>query len=128
MPVRKLQVQPTYGTPTGRKYYRLRLPYRMISQYVKEHGEDRAVWVGSASTLCIGDKGGGRTPIHILGVKEMRDARYSRFWQVMIPSHLAEGMQGGDRVNVTRSGSTIRLKFGRNLFDVKTQAPIAQPA
>lgn len=116
MPVRLLQTQPTYGAPDDRKYFRLRLPYKIISAYVEEYGEDRAVWVGSPTTLCIGDAGDGRDPIHILAVKERRDARYSYFWQVLIPPHLAGGMRGGDAVNVTRSGSIIRLKFGRSVF------------
>ena len=111
MPARRLQVQPAYGAPTDRKYYRLRLPYGMISKYVDEHGTDRAIWVGSPTTLCIGDPGDGRTPLHILPVKERRGVRYSRFWQVLIPTSLSANMRKGDRVNVTRSGSIIRLKF-----------------
>ena len=120
MPTRRLQEQRAYGAPTGRKYYRLPLPHGMASLYVAAYGDGQRVWVGSPTTLCIGDRDDG-LPVHILGVKEVRGARCHTFWQVMFPAALSVGMRKGEEVNVTRSGRTIRLKFGRAIFDPRGQ-------
>ena len=122
MAVRRIQVQRVYGAPSDRSYCRLRMPSRMINQYVEEHGEERYLWVESPDTLCLGEWGEGRVPIHILDVRERRDYVYRHYRQVMFPAGLARGMRQGDRVDITRKGDAITLKFRRDIFNVDERA------
>lgn len=115
MAVRKIQAQPVYGAPSNRTYCRLRLPRPLAKQYVEEFGEWQYVWADSSRTLRIGGDDGGH-PVHILRVREMRNAVYKHFWQVMFPIALSAEMRGGDEVDVTRDGDTLRLVFTRDIF------------
>ena len=115
-------MQSVYGAPSDRTYCRLRLPSGMISQYVEEYGEERHLWVESPDALCLGEWGEGRVPIRILGVRERRRHIYRHFRQVMFPVWLTGGMRRGDRVDVTREGGTITLKFGRDILGVDGRA------
>ena len=45
---------------------------------------------------------------------------FVHFWQVMFPVEFSAGMHGSD-AHVTFEDDVIRLKFGRAMFDVKTQ-------
>ena len=127
MPTRRIQVQPVYGAPSERAYCRLRLPSRMINEYIVEHGEERFLWVGAPDTLCLGGHGEGRVPIHILDVRERRGSIYRHFRQVMFPSDLAKKMRGGEAVEITRDGDTIQLRFGRPIFGAEAHAAAARP-
>ena len=117
---RKLQRQPVYGSPTDRVYFRLRLPSEQSADFVAKHGEWPKIWVESANTLRIGpnDSDVGEK-VHILEVREIRNAMYKRFRQVMFPIDICGGMKGGEYVDISFTDDNIRLGFERNIFRQK---------